>query len=429
VVVDGLAPKPVLGSLLTRSGFLRLFIAGIASVAGFSVTEVCLVWIVYQATHSAWDIALYGLSGAAAAVAFSLIGGALVDRYDRRRLMLGANVFRAAALVSLLALLTLTGFSLVAILVTNLVFSALSTLFNPAENTYLPTLCAPDELPGANGLVRSSRSVAAFAGSGVAGALIVLIGPVPALGVDIVTLAASAGLIYTLPGNTPMLEALRTGVRQNVAAFLREIRGGIEWLWQHVAWLQLTVSAAFFNFFSSLYQTFLVFYATELIHGSALVFGGLLAATVAGSAVGSLLVGSVGAVRFAGKAWVLPYGAVSGGLLVLLAVLPNIAIALLALLLLGVAASFAGTAWLTAAQLMVPPHIQGRYFGIDGLGSWAIIPLAQVVGGILVGLLGVGETYLLIGVSWTLVGLLFLLPRSLRDLGYRAPPEILSDPS
>ena len=186
---------------------------------------------------------------------------------------------------------------------------------------------------------------------------------------------------------------------------------------------QLTISATFFNFFSTVFGTFLVFYATELLHGSALVFAALLAVNVAGSGAGAVLVGRLGGVRYAGKAWVLLYGVVASGLLIVLALFPATALALALVFAIGMASAFAGTSWLTLAQLVVPTEMQGRYFGIDGLGSWVIIPVGTILGGVLIADVGIGETYLIAGVGWFVAGLVFLVPRALWRLGYSPPPS------
>ncbi len=144
---------------------------------------------------------------------------------------------------------------------------------------------------------------------------------------------------------------------------------------------------------------------------------------MAGTAVGSLLVSRFGAERWAGKAWTVPYGVVSGALAVVLALVPSVPVALVVLFGIGALGGFAGTAWLTAAQLLVPAEMQGRYLGIDNLGSVAILPVAQIGGAFLIGLWGTGSTYLVVGVLWVVAGVVFLIPRALWRLGVPPTPE------
>ncbi|HTP56585.1 MAG TPA: MFS transporter [Thermoplasmata archaeon] len=407
------------GRLFRNPSFLRVFSAGLGSVAGSSITGVCLVWIVYTDTRSALDVALLGVSWLAAGILFSVLGGAWADRYDRRRLMVLADYARAAALGGIVVLLDLDRFELLPILAAYFVVGAFTTVFNPAEQAIVPSIVPAELVADANGLVRSSRSAFQFVGASVAGLLIVTLGPVVGVGANAVTFLLSGSILLGMrAGAVPA----RPGVAAAAPSYFREVREGFRWLARATGFLQLTISATFFNFCYALVGTFLVIFATAVLHGSALVYALLLAVEVAGSAVGALLVGRTGAVRWAGRAWVVPYGAASAAVVLALVEWPVVPVALAALFALGLLAGFAGTAWLTAAQLLVPTEVQGRYFGIDSLGSIAILPAAQIGGAFLIVAYGVRETYLLAGILWLIAGLGFVLPRALWNLGYRPSP-------
>jgi len=403
--------------LLRNANYLRVFTAGLGSVAGSAIASVCVVWVVAERTGSALDVGLLATSWVASSLVFSVFGGTLVDRYDRRRLMILSDAARAAAMGVVTVELAVRGFDLATLLGAYAVVGAFTTVFMPAEQALLPRLVPAAQVADANGLVRSSRSALQFTGSAIAGGLLVTVGPVAGLAANVLTFALSAALLTGMrlartPGAVPT--APRT-------SYLADIASGFRWLGSATGFLQLTVSATFFNFFFTVVSTFLVFYAALVLHGGALQYAGLLAAEVAGGGLGSLLVGRVGAVRWAGPAWTIPYGAVSGAVVVTLALWPSFPVALLALFALGALGGFAGTAWLTAAQLLVPPEMQGRYFGVDNLGSIAILPAAQLGGAVLITVYGTRATFLLVGILWVIAGVGFLAPRSLRRLGYPGP--------
>ncbi len=403
--------------LLRNPAYLRIFSAGLGSVAGQAVASVCLVWVVYAATGSALDVGLLGASYLVASILFSVFTGTWVDRYDRRRLMIFSDFSRALAMGLVVVVLVVWGFQLVAILVVYAAVGALSTLFNPAEQAIVPALVEGSDVANANGLVRSSRSTLQFVGTSVAGGLIVTVGGATGIAVNALTFLLSGALLVGL--RVPASGSARSRPAPARGSYFSEVTAGFRWLWRAKGFFQLTVSATFFNFCSNLIFTFLVIFATGVLHGSALVYAFLLAAIVAGGAIGSLLVGPTRGHRWAGRAWVVPYGALSGGLALLLALVPTIPVALGALFVLGVLSGYAGTAWLTAAQLLVPTRMQGRYFGIDNLGSIVILPIAEIGGALLITAYGIGPTYLVVAVAWILAGLVFLAPRALWSLGYR----------
>ena len=409
--------RTTFGSLLRNANYLRVFSAGLGSVAGSAIAGVCIVWLVAERTGSALDVGLLATSWVASALAFSVFGGTLVDRYDRRRLMITSDLARAAAMAAVTVELAFRGFDLYSLLAAYAVVGAFTTIFNPAEQAIVPALVPAVHVADANGLVRSSRSALQFVGSAIAGVLLVSVGPAAGLGANAATFALSAALLVgmRLPGRA----AVPRGAR---ASYFADLAAGFRWLGSAKGFLQLTVSATFFNFCSTVVATFLVFFATLVLRGTALDYAFLLAAEVAGNGVGALLVGRVGGVRWAGLAWTVPYGAVSGAVVVGLAWAPSVSAGLVAFFALGVLGGFAGTAWLTAAQLLVPAGMQGRYFGVDNLGSIAILPAGQLGGALLVAAYGARATYLIVGVLWVIAGLAFLAPRALRELGYRPGP-------
>jgi MFS family permease len=403
--------------LLATPAYSRVFSAGLGSTLGSGIAAICLVWIVFTSTGSALDVAFLGTAWLVGAILFSVFGGALVDRYDRRRLMIAADVARALAMTAVVVVLELHGFELVTILAAEFVVGAFTTIFNPAEQAIIPALVDTPLVADANGLVRSSRSAAQFVGASVGGVLIVSLGPVTGLAVNAATFAVSALLLFGMTVR-PIL-----GVEQRVKpGYLADVRDGFRWLVQARGFLELTLSATFFNFCGGLVGTFLVVFVTILLHGSALVFALLLALEVAGTGLGSLLVSRTGGVRRAGRSWTIGAGVASGAVAVALALFPSVPVALVSLFLIGLFGGYAGTAWLTAAQLLVPTEMQGRYFGIDALGSIAIIPAAQIGGALLIEAYGVQWTYLGTAILWVIVGVAFLFPTALATLGYPPPP-------
>jgi len=401
-------------ALFGNRNYFRVFAAGLGSVAGSAIASVCLIWIVAIETGSALDVALLGTANLVAAILFSTLGGTLVDRYNRRRLMILSDVARGAALAVAVAVLALRGFNFPVLLFGEAVLGAFTVLFNPAEQAIIPSLVPGGQVADANGLVRSSRSTLQFVGVSVGGVLVFAVGPIWGIAANAMTFALSAALLTGMAVPEVLAGAAGGGTRPS---YFAELGAGFAWLWKAKGFFQLTLSALVFNFAAAVVSTFLVFYATDLLHGSALVYAALLAAEVAGTAIGSLLVGRVGAVRYAGKAWVVPYGVLSGLVVLALALAPSTPIALVALFSLGAFGGFAGTAWLTAAQLLVPSTMQGRYFGIDSLGSIAIIPAGQIGGALLIAATSLRETYLIAALVWIVFGLVFLAPRELWHLG------------
>src|SRR5271170_2847567 len=147
-------PRPGFREVLAHRNFQKLYAAGVTSSSGGAVTGVSILWIVFAATRSPIDVGLVGATQLAGGLVFSLVGGGLVDRHDRRILMITSDVVRAATIAGLALWLTFVGFDLSVILVAAFVVQSFSSIFNPAEATVIPAVVGPGLVADANGLIR-----------------------------------------------------------------------------------------------------------------------------------------------------------------------------------------------------------------------------------------------------------------------------------
>ena len=293
-----------------------------------------------------------GVVETAAGISFSLVAGVAVDSFNRRRLMILSDVVRGAALVFLVGYLLLTGFNLLAILIVGFIIASFSVLFQPSENAVMPEIVGGANVSKANGLVRSSRSIATMVGDGIAGVMIVTIGAIVGLAYNSITFFASAILIAAVATG---IGKSRPKSKDHKSSYFGDLKEGFAWLKSNKGLLELTGSAFFLNFFFSMAVTYMVVFVTRGLNEGGLTFGIVLALTSLGEAAGALSVGRVGAASYAGKAWTLGYGMTCGTFLLIMAVFANVYVTGFCALLIGFFAAFGGTAWLSAAQIMVLP--------------------------------------------------------------------------
>jgi MFS family permease len=418
------AGRPV-SELFRNRSFSRLFLAGAASTAGGSIGMVALSWLIYASTGSSLDIAYLGVAFLTSSVALSLVSGTLVDRQDRRRLMVLADLVRAASLGVLIVVFLLLGFRLGVVLLVAVFLGAFTTIFQPAERALLPELVAPGGLAQANGLLGTSNSVLGFAGNAVGGVLIGVLGIDAAFGVNAATYLVSAALLLSIQVAGTSVATSAATRRLRTSSFLADTKEGFRYIASNRGLLYLTLSAGGENFFFSMVTPFLVVYTTVVLHGGAPLFGLLGALLALGWAPGSLLVGRLHAVRRAGLVWAV-CGVAEGALVLVFVLVPVPAVIAVVIFAQGVLLGFSNTTWLTSVQLIVPSELQGRYFGVDQLGSWAAIPAGTLAAGLLITSIGIRTTFALAGIGFVLTAAVFLVSRELRQLGY---PEELPTPS
>jgi hypothetical protein len=412
---EGASRRPGTLSVLRNRRFARLFAAGSTSIAGFSIGQVALTVVVYDDTRSPLDVAYIGVSFVIAAVLFSLLAGALVDRYERRKLMVVSDLVRAASLAFLVAFLLVFGFDLAIVLATAFVLGSFTTLFQPAERALTPEVVGQEQIANANALVQTSNSLLQFASNSVGGVVIAIAGVMVAFGLNAATFVVSAALIAGVTGFAAK-KGGGDGVRRS--SILADIKEGFSYIAHNRGLLDLTLSAGAGNFFLSMVFQFFVIYAEVPLGGNAATYGLLSGLFALGWAPGAYLSTRFRTVRYAGMVWI-SAGVAEGGCVVSLYLFPHLIPALASVFAEGVLLGLTNTTWLTAVQLIVPTQMQGRYFGLDQLGSFAVIPVGQVLGGFIIAETSVNFDYLVAGIGVASSAGIFILSPHLRKLGWK----------
>jgi MFS transporter len=303
------------------------------------------------------------------------------------------------------------------------VFSVCATFYGPGSQALLPEIVPRESIDRANGLFESSESIVGIAGSAAAGILVVVVGAVPSLGIDAASYFVGA-LLIALIGVSAAHPRPPVSAPTALGA---EVREGLRYLARTTALLQLTIVGLVVNFLWSVVLTFLVVYTASVLHGSALVYGGLEAMLAAGWGVGGLVVGRLRLTRFTGRFAILT-GFVEGGAMLGLVLTPSVPAALALILVVGVWQGVLNVTWLSTVQAGVPSELQGRYMSLDNAISYASIPLSQVVGGALIVSIGISSTFEAVGVGALIGSAGFLFLRGLGRLGYdprdSRPPAI-----
>jgi MFS family permease len=367
---------------LREPEFARLFAARLISAFGTAMAPVAMAFGVLELTGSPRLVGIVLASQTAAQVATQLFGGAIADRWSRKRVMIVADLLAAAAETAI-ALLLFGGAprlsALAALMAVNGVAFALHW---PAGVGLVPQVVARERLQPANALLSLAQSAAIGLGGASAGVIVATAGAGWAIAVDAASFLASAVLIA---GLRPRPQA-----RAAPSSFVREIRDGWReftahrWLWAIVAQFSLVVAA--WN------GGFLVVgpVVAERALGGAAAWGWVTGAFGAGLVVGGvlglrlpiarpMLVATLCVFSFA-----LPLLLLSGP-----APLPWIAAGAFVA---GVGGQLFSVLWNTALHTRVAPEALSRVSAYDVLGSIALAPLGEAAAGPLVEALGAGPT-------------------------------------
>jgi Transmembrane secretion effector len=405
----------------------RLLVGGMSvSLLGDGLFLVALAWQVYALSNAPTALAGVGIAMTVPTITCLLIGGAISDRYDRRKVMLYADCARAAML-GVLALLAATGaLRLWQLLVVAAVYGAATAFFDPASDALVPELLPPEALAQANSLDQLIRPVALrLAGPAVGGILVGAIGTDWAFGLDAASFMISAAALLAMsPARRSVSPAPPSGqsVRREIFAGMRYVRSHA-WLWATL----LSAAVAYLLFMGPT-EVLLPFIVKNRLHDGATDLGLVFAAGGLGSLLCAMLIGQRGlprrSITFMYCVWTLATVAIAGY---------GLAANLWGLMLASVAFNTletAGTiAWTTAKQRHVPAHLLGRVSSLDWLISIGLLPISFAITGPVSSALGVRTTLIgagILGAAVTLAALLVPGVRQMDDPAARPSGQQLS---
>ncbi len=305
---------------------------------------------------------------------FALFSGALADRFDRRVMVVAADVFRAVVLAALGVAVLVGVAPLWAIYVALFLLGTAETLADSASGALLVSAVPKDQLGKANARLYATGTVLQQLGGPPLGALLFAVGAGVPLVFDAITFLAAAALIARVRAR-PALEPTGT-------ALWTEVRAGISWLWGHVGVRTLACSILVMNItFCAAFATW-VLYARERLGLTDTQFGLLIAVGAVGGLVGMpvyhLLEPRVGSLTLL-RAGLIIETAVH--LVLALTRSPWVAGATMAVF--GVHAVVWGIVSTTARQLATPDALMGRVNSVYLLASVGGAAIGSALGGVL----------------------------------------------
>ncbi len=279
-----------MNSQKTRSArdFWLFFIGQTLSNLGTSFTAFALPLLIYKLTGSALNLGLASASQFVPYLLFGLVIGAWVDRVDRKRLMILADICRAAVIGTIPLLAYFDQLNVWWVYALGFVNATISIGFDSAQFAAIPSLVPTDDLVTANGRIQASFSVATVVGPLLAGAMIAVMSVETIFAVDAASFLVSALLLSFISRRFNTSDEIKTptSLRTDVAE-------GLRYVWRHPVLRNISIMMALVNFFSSTVYAQLVLFAKEQLDANDSRVGLLFAADAAGVVLISLLAGTL----------------------------------------------------------------------------------------------------------------------------------------
>jgi len=377
-----------------------MWIGACTSSIGTWMQIVAQGWLIYRLSHSAFLLALDQFLGGIPIFLFSLIGGVVADRLERRKILLGSQYVQMAT-AAILTVLVATGHVHVwHILCLSFVSGFAQAFGGPAYQALIPTLVEKDDMPNAIALNAIQFNVAIMVGPALAGQALGRLGEKWCFGLNALSFLApiiSLTLITTrfLPVKTA--ESMFTSLKQGIR-FARK-QGSME---------ALIILAFCMTALSMPMRTYIPVFVKDIFHRGPETYGNLLALMGLGSICGSLTIASAGNFKRKGRVALGALACLGAGIFgfALSKSLP-LSEALLVLVGASMMAVFATVNSLV--QLITTNEMRGRVMSVYNFAFRGGMPMGNLLSGWLVPLFTAPVVLGVNGVLLILVALYFAL--------------------
>jgi MFS family permease len=394
-------------SMRAYRAFRLLWLGTLATNSAFWMYQIAVGWLALQLTDSPFFVGLTGFAGGIPTLFFALPSGVIIDRFDKRSILLAAQV---GIMLTATAFALLVGAGVIApwsVLVLAFVYGTVMSFIFPTRNALVPSLVERHDLANAVALNAAGQNMTRVVGPSLAGVLLALIGTAGTFAVA--AALQILALVWTLQMPPGRPEAAARG-----GTLWSSLTLGLRIVARDSFLTPLILLASVTTILVMPYINLMPVFARDELQLGATGLGILMAANGLGSVTGALGVARYRAL--ASRRGVQIVSAVGFGALVLLfALTPYVVPAVLLLFVAGISSAAFMAINQTVLQLKVADEVRGRVLSIYLL-TWGLLPLGQLPLGWLADRLGApAATALACALAVALVALLALRFPAMRD--------------
>ena len=273
--------------------FRLMWIGACTSSIGTWMQIAAQGWLIYRLSHSTFYLGLDQFLGGIPIFMFSLLGGVVADRVERRRILIGSQYVQMAS-ATLLTILVATGVVHVwHILCLSFVSGFAQAFGGPAYLALIPTLVDREDMPNAIALNSIQFNVAVVLGSALGGEAIAKLGETWCFGLN--------ALSFLAPIISLTIITARFLPQKTTDTMLTSFKEGIKFVRKQHAMEALIILAFCMTFLSMPMRTYIPAFVKDIFHRGPETYGNLLALMGVGSICGSLAIAGLGNIKYKGR--------------------------------------------------------------------------------------------------------------------------------
>jgi predicted MFS family arabinose efflux permease len=361
--------------------------------------EVAQNWLVYDLTKSARWLALDVALGEIPIFLFSLVGGVIADRMDRRRLLLGSQYVQMASAIALAVLIATHQIQIWHILLSSFIVGTAQAFGGPAYSALVPSLVEKEDLPNAIALNSIQFNVARVIGPVLGGLALKYLGGAWCFGVNGLSFVA---VIYSLFQLKVNFNPARTG-----ESIMTSMKQGFRFIGTQGAMSTLIVIAFLMTALAFPLITFLPVFAKEVFRGDELTYTRFLVFSGLGSITGALTVAGLGNIGNKGRIALLALVGM-GTCITGFAVSRNVWLSCALLFVSGAVLMCAFSMISSLVQLITTHEMRGRIMSVYNVAFRGGMPFGSLMTGYLVPIFTAPVVLSVNGALLVILGLYFL---------------------
>ncbi len=372
---------------LQHRNFQLYFAGQLISVAGTWMQVVAQAWLVYELSHSELMLGIVGFAAAIPSLLISPWGGVVVDRVNKRNLLV-ITQGSAMVLAFILAALTFAGIVQVwEIIVLAALLGLVNAFDGPGRQAFVVEMVGREDLSNAIAINSMMFNGARVIGPALGGLLLATVGTAWCFFINGLSFLAVI-VCLLLMRLTPRTQVLEIGSPWN------DLKHGLRYVLLHREIFALLMLALIFSVFGISYNTILPAFVDQVLHTDATGYGVLNAFIGAGAVVGAFIIARYGERGQRGR-WLIWIDLAFPFILLAFAYNPNLGLALLLAFGLGIGFMLTFTIINTLLQTNVDDKMRGRVMGLYTLTFFGFAPFGNLAIGILANQWGMSFTILL----------------------------------
>lgn len=405
--------------------FFVLWSSQAASLFGSAVVQFALAWYLTRETGSATVLATALMVAIIPSVIIGPFVGPFIDRWNRKRIMIFADLFVMFWTVVLVILFYTNTIQIWHIYLIMIGRSIGDTFQRPALGASIPMIVPEEHLVRANGLFQMLESGIRIVAP-ITGAFLMETLPMQGvLSVDIITAVIAVACLLPL-----MIPRPRHTTLTEKANYFGDMRQGFRYIWEKPGLKWLIGMMALLMFFVAPASMLIPILVNTHLEGDVLKLGWLTSAVGIGGVAGGLLLGVWGG--FNKRMWTVFLG-------ILIMIPSSVGLGLtsvsffyttvIAMLFMGVGNAFFTAPMMAIMNSVIARDMQGRVFSLYGSIIMAAMPLGLIIGGPVADALGIRSLYFIASGAWLIILSLALLSKSLMNLEYQKAEENFTEES